>query len=86
MIRKVYKVDPLICPSCGGQMRIISFTEEPKTIDRINLHLELTFGAEQPPPPHHIQQDLLKEERIRISVQIASTDVKRTEMLFADRY
>jgi hypothetical protein len=23
MVRKVYEVDPLICPSCGGRMRIL---------------------------------------------------------------
>ena len=59
MIRKVYEVDPLLCPSCGGRMRILSFIEEPKTIDRIIRHLELTFEAERPPPPHQVQQDLL---------------------------
>jgi hypothetical protein len=45
-------MDPLHCPACGGQMRIISFIEETKTIDRIIRHLELTFEAERPPPPH----------------------------------
>ncbi|MFO7865386.1 MAG: transposase [Candidatus Aminicenantes bacterium] len=59
MIRKVYEVDPLLCPSCGGKMSIISFIEEPKTIDRIIRHLELTFEAERPPPPRHVQQELL---------------------------
>jgi hypothetical protein len=59
MIRKVCEVDPLLCPFCGGQMRIISFIEEPKTVDRIIRHLELRFEAERPPPPHHIQQELL---------------------------
>ena len=59
MIRKVYEVNPLICPSFGGRMRIISFIEEPKTIDRIIRHLELTFEAERPPPPHHVQHELL---------------------------
>ena len=59
MIRKVYEIDPLLCPSCGGKMSIISFIEEPKTIDRIIRHLELTFEAERPLPPHHIQQELL---------------------------
>jgi hypothetical protein len=59
MIRKVYEVDPLRCPSCGGQMSIISFMEEPKTIDRIIRHLELTFEAERPPPPQVVQQELL---------------------------
>ena len=59
MIRKVYEVDPLLCPSCGGRMSVVSFIEEPKTIDRIIRHLELTFEAERPPPPRHVQQDLL---------------------------
>ena len=59
MIRRVYEVDPLLCPSCGGWMRILSFIEEPKTIDRIIRHLELTFVAERPPPPHQVQQELL---------------------------
>jgi hypothetical protein len=65
MIRKVYEIDPLLCPSCGGKMSIISFIEEPKTIDRIISHLELTFEAERPPPPCVVQQDLLMaaEER-----------------------
>jgi hypothetical protein len=35
MIRKVYEVDPLTCPSCGGQMSIVSFIEDHKVIDRI---------------------------------------------------
>ncbi len=59
MIRKVYEVDPLLCPTCGGRMKIISFIEEPKTIDRIIRHLELSFEAERPPPSHQDQQDLL---------------------------
>ncbi len=65
MIRKVYEVDPLICPSCGGKMSIISFIEEPKIIDRIIRHLKLTFDAERPPPPQIVQQELLMaaEER-----------------------
>ena len=59
MIKKVYEVDPLLCPSCGGQMKIISFIEDPKAIDKIIRHLELTFDAERPPPPRNVQQELL---------------------------
>jgi len=59
MIRKVYEVDPLRCPTCGGQISIISFIEEPKKIDRIIRHLELTFEAERPPPPQVHQKELL---------------------------
>jgi len=59
MIRKVYEVNPLYCPSCGGQMRVISFIEEPKVIDKIIHHLKLTFEAQRPPPHHFVQQELL---------------------------
>jgi len=27
LIKKIYEVDPLICPKCGGNMRIIAFIE-----------------------------------------------------------
>jgi len=50
---------PLLCPSCGGTMTIVSFIEDHRVVDRIIRHLELTFEAERPPPPTHVQQDLL---------------------------
>ena len=59
MIRKVYEVDPLLCPACGGQMKIISFIEEPKSIDKIIRHLKLSFQAERPPPSYVASQELL---------------------------
>ena len=59
MIRKVHEVDPLCCPACGGQMKMISFIEEPKAIDRIIRHLKLSFQAERPPLCHVAQQELL---------------------------
>ncbi len=40
-------------------MSVISFIEDHKVIDRIIAHLELTFEAERPPPPHQVQQELL---------------------------
>jgi hypothetical protein len=43
--------DPLICPQCGGTMRIVSFIEDHKVIDKIIKHLNLTFKAARPPPP-----------------------------------
>jgi len=51
MIKKIYEVDPLLCPRCGGQMSILTFIEEPKVIDKIIRHLNLTFKAIRPPPP-----------------------------------
>jgi len=65
MIKKVYQIDPLICPQCGGRMTIISFIEDHKVIDKIIAHLKLTFHAERPPPPQIVQKELLMaaEER-----------------------
>ncbi len=31
-IRKVYETDPLVCPKCSGEMRIISFIDQPEVI------------------------------------------------------
>ena len=39
------------CPKCGGTMRIVSFIEDYKVIDKIIKHLNLTFKATRPPPP-----------------------------------
>jgi hypothetical protein len=39
LIRQVYEVDPLVCPKCGGQMRVIALIQEPAVIDKILRHL-----------------------------------------------
>ena len=49
-IRKVYEVDPMVYPRCGGMMRVIAFLTEHDVVDRIVDHLKLTFTAERPPP------------------------------------
>ena len=59
MIRKVYEVDPLVCPQCGGKMRVIAFITDYAVVDRIIDHLKLTFVAERPPPPHIAYQEVL---------------------------
>jgi hypothetical protein len=56
MIRKVYEVDPMICPRCGGRMRVVAFLTEYAVVDRIIRHLGLTFVAEKPPPAYALEQ------------------------------
>jgi hypothetical protein len=58
IIRKVYGIDPLLRPSSGGKMSIISFIDDHKVIDKIIAHLELRFETERPPPPQVVQQEL----------------------------
>jgi hypothetical protein len=54
-----YEVDPLVCPKCGGRMKIISFLTDWAVVDRIIGHLKLTFVAERPPPPRIACQEFL---------------------------
>jgi hypothetical protein len=35
LIKCVYEVDPLKCPKCGGEMRIVSFIDEDAVIEKI---------------------------------------------------
>jgi len=41
LIKKIYEVDPLICPKCFGPMKIISIIEDQPTIKKILKHLGL---------------------------------------------
>jgi hypothetical protein len=59
MIRKVYEVDPMVCPRCGGKMRVIAFLTDYAVVDRIINRLKLNFVADKPPPPHIAHQELL---------------------------
>jgi hypothetical protein len=55
LIRKVYEVDPLVCPDCRGPMRVVSIITEDDVIYRILAHLGL---LEPEPPPHPPPRDL----------------------------
>ena len=59
MIRKVYEVDPLVCPKCGGRMKVIAFLTDYAVADRIIHHLHLSFVADKPPPPQIAYQEVL---------------------------
>jgi hypothetical protein len=59
MIRKVYEVDPMLCPQCGGQMRVIAFITDYSVLDPIINHLKLRFIADKPPPPRIASQEVL---------------------------
>jgi len=50
LIRRIFEVDPLICPRCGATMRIIAFITEPRVITKILRHLA-TKGADGRSPP-----------------------------------
>jgi hypothetical protein len=50
MIRRVYEVDPLVCPRCGGEMRVVGFITRPAVIKRILDHFRTREMVARPPP------------------------------------
>jgi hypothetical protein len=49
----------MVCPKCGGSMKVVAFITDDQAVDRIFDHLKLTFVAERPPPPEIALQKLL---------------------------
>jgi hypothetical protein len=50
LIKQVYEADPLVCPRCGGAMRILAFIEQPEVIEKILTHLALWPAPAHSPP------------------------------------
>jgi len=50
LIKKIYNVDPLVCPQCHGRMRIISAIEQADVIEKILKYLGLWMPNRSPPP------------------------------------
>ena len=47
LIARIYAVFPLLCPVCGGQMRLIAFFTEGAQIRKILEHIGVAFDADQ---------------------------------------
>jgi hypothetical protein len=56
LIRRVYRTDPLICPKCGSEMKIISFITQSRVINKILTHLKKRATETRGPPPPKLQQ------------------------------
>jgi hypothetical protein len=48
----------MVCPQCGGTMKVIAFLSDFSAVDRIVNHLELRFIADKPPPPRIAYQEI----------------------------
>jgi hypothetical protein len=59
VVRKVCAVDPLVCPECGGEMKVIAFLSDLSVVGRIINHLNLAFIANKPPPSRIAYEELL---------------------------
>lgn len=51
LIKRVYEVDPLLCPKCGGEMRIIAFITDHDVVDAILRHLAKAEARSPRGPP-----------------------------------
>jgi len=51
LIKRVYEVDPLLCPSCGGEMRVIAFIIDHDVVDAILRHLVKAEARSPRGPP-----------------------------------
>jgi hypothetical protein len=53
LIKRVYEIDPLACPRCGGQMKVVAFLEPPQgaVIEKILRHCGLWHAAPPRAPP-----------------------------------
>ena len=51
LIKRVYEIDPLACPECGGRMKVVAFLESPQceVIEKILLHCGLRPVSRAPP-------------------------------------
>jgi len=54
LIKRIYEVDPLVCPSCGSEMKVIAFITEHDVVDEILRHLKRRDeeGRGRGPPGH----------------------------------
>ena len=59
-MKLVFEVDPLLCPKCGSTMKIKSFIQDPKQIERLCKHLELVSSR----APHEFWHRSQATERI----------------------
>ena len=49
LIRRVFELDPLLCP-CGGTLRLVAFITEPRIIRKILEHLNNKANGRRAPP------------------------------------
>jgi len=54
LIKRIYEVDPLVCPACGSEMKVIAFITEHEVVDKILRHLKRQDeeGRGRGPPGH----------------------------------
>ena len=75
LIKRVYEVDPLCCPQCGGEMKVVAFLEPPQreVIEKILLHCGL-WQASSPRAPPDVDGLVLEPDAAYSDCAIGSLD------------
>ena len=75
LIKRVYEVDPLCCPECGGQMQVVSFIEPPQAdvIEEILKHCGL-WQSRSPRAPPEVDELVLELDAAYAGSSIDSPD------------
>ena len=50
LIKKVWEVDPLVCPACGSIMKMITVIDKADVVEKILTHIGLWVEDERGPP------------------------------------
>ena len=58
-MKRVWMIDVLTCPECGGRRRLLAFILKPSAIERILSHMGL---ATEPPKVHPARASPQQEE------------------------
>lgn len=61
-IKQIYELDPLVCPRCKSQMRIIAFVHDPLEIKKIMDSLGLPQFRAPPPIPEYTRLDAILDD------------------------
>ena len=64
LIKSVFEVDPLKCPTCGGTMKIVAFIEEEPVIEKILRHCKLWQEEPARPPPQNVMAESIVYETV----------------------
>jgi hypothetical protein len=53
LLSRTFQIDALVCPGCGGRLRLISTIDHRRIIDKILRHLGLPTETPEPSPARH---------------------------------
>jgi len=63
-IKRIYNVDPLLCPKCQCQMKIVAFLHDPKEISAIAKNREIQMYRAPPPLSANNQSNKIRESTL----------------------